>query len=114
MPFLLLGAREDMNQNHNPSIANMNDLFESLKRIETKIMNAVGRTPIDLQPGFMSLKKAASYSDLSEKSIRRFISAGRLQAYRPARGKILVKRTELDALIEKSTKQIRKGRGIRR
>ena len=102
-----------MNEKHDPAIVNMNGILEYLKTIEVKIANAVYRNPSNLEPGFLSLKNASSYADLSEKTLRRFISAGRLQSYRPARGKILVKRKELDALIETSTKQIRKGRGIR-
>lgn len=102
-----------MNEKHSPAIVNMNGLLEHLKTLEAKIVNAVNNNRLDLEPGFLSLKKASSYADLSEKTLRRFITAVRLQSYRPARGKILVKRKELDALIEKSTKQIRKGRGIR-
>jgi len=88
-------------------------IHEHLRAIEKTIANALKRLPGKAENGFLSLKNAAAYSDLSEKTLRRFISMNRLQAYRPARGKILIKRKELDALIESSTKKLRKGRGIR-
>lgn len=84
-----------------------------LKRFEQKFEKLVLQMLANLGRGYFSLKSAAFYCDLSQKTIRRFIRDGRLTAYRPARGKVLVKKKELDALIEKSTKPLRKGRGIR-
>lgn len=46
-------------------------------------------------------------------SIRREISAGRLTAYRPRRGRILIDRIELDRLVLGATVRPRVGRGIR-
>ena len=89
-------------------------LSASLKRLEAKLENLLARPTNQSERGYCSLKNASFYSDLSQKSIRRLISKGDLQDYRPARGKILIKLKELDALIQKSTAKIRRGRGIRR
>jgi excisionase family DNA binding protein len=48
---------------------------------------------------WMTKAKASSYCGLSEKTLSRWISQGRLKSYRPAAGCILVKREELDAVI---------------
>jgi excisionase family DNA binding protein len=61
---------------------------------------------------FMTIERAAHYTDLSEKSMRRMISEGRLNAYRPVRGRILIDRHELDAAILGSGGQPRTGRGF--
>ena len=83
------------------------------KQFEQRLEKLMLPASAKLGPGYFSLKAAALYSDLSQKTLRRFIKSGRLQEYRPARGKILIKRKELDALIEKSTTKVRRGRGIR-
>ena len=87
---------------------------ELLKDFERKLENLMQQMLAHLGRGYLSLKSASFYCDLSQKTLRRFISEGSLKEYRPARGKVLIKREELDALIEKSTKKIRRGRGIRR
>ena len=75
-------------------------------------------TPADIVPEFTivptftTVTGGSVYSGLSTKSIRRFISAGKLQAYRPARGRVLISIAELDALIRNSTQRLRRGRGI--
>lgn len=65
-------------------------------------------------PRFLDLETAATYTSLSVKSLRRMISRGDLQPCRPVRGKVLLDRTELDAVIlgTKGT-TLRRGRGIR-
>lgn len=87
---------------------------EYLQNFERRIEKLLAQMMANLGRGYFSLKSAAYYSDLSQKTLRRFISEGRLKAYRPARGKVLIKKKELDALIEQSTQQLRRGRGIRR
>ena len=64
-------------------------------------------------PRFFGVKTAASYAGLSEDSIRRMIERGDLAAYRPVRGKVLLDRHQLDAVILGSTRRPRRGRGIR-
>ena len=67
-----------------------------------------------LPPGqrrFLSLKLAASYVDLSVKTLRNFIAAGKLTPRRPCKGKILLDRIELESLVSGSTATPRKGRG---
>ena len=87
---------------------------ERLKDFEQKLEILMLQMIAHLGRGYLSLKNASFYCDLSQKTLRRFIKEGRLNEYRPARGKVLIKRKELDALIEKSTTKIRRGRGIRR
>lgn len=104
-----------MNEKQKAEATDARGIFEYLdKNIGVCIENALFRILSKPERGYFSLKNSAIYSDLSEKTLRRFISSGQLKAYRPARGKILVKKKELDALIEQSTKPLRKGRGIRR
>jgi len=60
---------------------------------------------------WLSVQQAAAYSALSVRSIRQLLSAGRLQAHRPVRGKIVIDRLELDSHIATSTATPRTGRG---
>jgi hypothetical protein len=64
-------------------------------------------------PRFFSVKHAAVYIDSSEDSIRGLIAANKLTPLRAIRGKILLDKNELDALILGSDQRPRKGRGIR-
>lgn len=89
------------------------DIFALFNRLDAKLEKLLSPTDGQGERSFMSLKTAAFYSDLSQKTLRRFIADGSLTAYRPAKGKVLLKRKELDALINKSTKQVRSGRGIK-
>lgn len=63
---------------------------------------------------WLGIEEAAAYSSLSAVSIRRLISAGKLQPRRPLKGKLLVDRLELDNLISSSTATPRIGRGRNR
>ena len=58
------------------------------------------------------LKGSSEYSSLSTKTLRRLISSGRLTPRRPVRGKVLLDRRELDALIDGATAPVRTGRGL--
>ena len=51
---------------------------------------------VEIQPQWLTVDLAAEYSSLSTKSIRRLISAGKLQAYRPCRGRVLINLGELE------------------
>jgi hypothetical protein len=76
-----------------------------------------------LQPGYLSLKKAAAWADVSQKTIKRWIAAG-LPVYQSMPGgKVLVKpheiddflqrrqvpRVDLDALVEQTLKEMESG-----
>ena len=87
--------------------------LQLLTRIEVKLDSMSKRESVSFDRGYLSVKSAAIYCDLSQKTLRRFIAGGRLTAYRPAKGKILLKRRELDAFIDQSTRKVRSGRGIR-
>ena len=60
---------------------------------------------------WLTVRAASDYSGLSEKSVRRMLASAKLTAHRPVRGKILICRRELDALIQTSTNQVRRSRG---
>jgi len=62
---------------------------------------------------WLSVNRAARYSGLGVRTIRRLLSSGRLTAHRPCRGRVLVDRQQLDNLIASSTTTLRKGRGRR-
>jgi excisionase family DNA binding protein len=81
-----------------------------IERIEQKVdavLSAVQGGPAR----FLGIEAAAAYCGLSAKSIRRLIAAGKLTAHRPVRGKVLLDRQQLDALILNSTSTPRTGRG---
>jgi len=61
---------------------------------------------------WLSITRACEYADLSDDTIRKFIAGGQLTAHRPAKGKILISRAELDNLIRSSTARPRVGRGL--
>lgn len=73
-----------------------------------------GQSDGKAEPRFFTVSGGAAYSSLSESSIRREIAAGRLTAYRPRPGRILIDRRELDALILSANFRPRSGRGFRR
>jgi len=53
-------------------------------------------------PKFLTVADAARRVALSEKSVRRLIEAGRLKAYRPVPGRILLDAAELDSLVRRA------------
>lgn len=64
---------------------------------------------------WLSVEGAAEYCSLSSKSVRNLIAGGKLTPSRAVRGKILIDRRQLDAvLLAECGKQLRTGRGIRR
>ena len=64
-------------------------------------------------PRFLSVQRAGEYTSLSDVSIRRLISSGKLTALRPCRGRVLLDRHQLDALVTSATTVPRTGRGMR-
>lgn len=64
-------------------------------------------------PRFLTVQGSADYCSLSPETVRRMISAGKLRALRPCRGRILIDRTELESAILSADGQLRKGRGRR-
>jgi excisionase family DNA binding protein len=73
-------------------------------------MNAERASPQRQKRRWASITSAADHCDLSEPTIRRWIAANRLTAYRPA-DKVLVDLDELDALIKASANAPAGGRG---
>ena len=63
-------------------------------------------------PRWLDVERAAVYTCLSDKSIRRLISSGKLTARRPVRGKIVLDRFQIDAYVGNCTVQPRTGRGL--
>ena len=62
-------------------------------------------------PRWLTIATAAVYCDLSEDSIRRLISSGKLAGHRPVKGRVLIDRGELDSFVSTATTVPRKGRG---
>lgn len=50
---------------------------------------------------YISLKHGAAYLSITEQSLRRYVSAGRIPAYRLGSRTLRVKREDLDALLER-------------
>ena len=62
-------------------------------------------------PRWLTIANAAVYSGLSEDSIRRLISSGKIAGHRPVKGRVLIDRGELDSFISAATTTPRQGRG---
>jgi excisionase family DNA binding protein len=52
-----------------------------------------------LAPRFISLADAEPYCGLSTETLRRLIRAGRLRAYKPVAGRVLLDRLQLEEVI---------------
>lgn len=50
---------------------------------------------------YVSLKHGAAYLSITEQSLRRYIAAGRIPAYRLGSRSLRVRREDLDALLER-------------
>ncbi|OHB79745.1 MAG: hypothetical protein A2W31_04445 [Planctomycetes bacterium RBG_16_64_10] len=85
---------------------------DRLDRIEELLRGLIEQQQ-QQRPAWLTVAGAAGYSSLSPVSIRRLISSGTLTAHRPARGRVLVNRGELDAVIRGATSTVRRGRGHR-
>ena len=97
------------------SLCKENDLMPTKLEQLTAKLDQLAEKKARPWPRFLSIRIAAEYSTLSEVSIRRLISAGKLTALRPClgKGKVLIDRHQLDAVVVSATATPRKGRGIR-
>ena len=85
------------------------DLLASvLERLDKITAMLASGTP---EQRWLTVEQAAAYSGLSEKSIRRLLSSGRLTPHRPCRGRVLIDRRQLDGAITSATTTPRRGRG---
>ena len=60
---------------------------------------------------YLSIAQAASYAGVSEESIRRLLGSGKLSAYRPVGGRVVIDLQQLNELILASEQQ-QSGRGV--
>ena len=65
-----------------------------------------------ITPRWLDVDGAAFYMSLSDSSVRRLISSGKLTPHRPVRGKIVLDRHQLDAYVSGCTVKPRTGRGL--
>ena len=92
----------------------------TLEEAIAAIGEAVGRLleRVDAAPvqwgRYLTLGDAEKYCGLSIKSLRRMIGTGKLSPLRPVKGRILIDRLHLDAVIlDSAVKKFRTGRGVR-
>jgi excisionase family DNA binding protein len=78
---------------------------------EAVVIKLVERLGELAQQRYLTVAHAARYADLSSDTIRSLISSGRLTGLRPVRGRVLIDRRELDALLASCTRAPRTGRG---
>lgn len=64
------------------------------------------------QRKFLNLPTASAYAGISIVSLRRLISAGKLLALRPVKGRIVLDRQALEQFIGTSSATPRTGRGL--
>lgn len=83
-----------------PSIA---DVLDRLEAISARLNSGPQR--------FLTVDAAATYAGISTKSVRRLIARGDLTPLRPVRGRVVVDRLAIDALVLSSTGRPRYGRG---
>ena len=57
------------------------------------------RHPEQIQRGFVGIPEAATYLDVTTKTVRRMIARGELQAYRLGKRLIKIEVADLDALM---------------
>jgi hypothetical protein len=93
----------------------MSEVMGGAGTLENVVEQLAGKIAVQLAerpvPRYLSVKQAAEYSSLSEDSIRGMIAGGKLKPLRPVPGRIVIDRLQLDAAIQSSTAQPRKGRG---
>jgi excisionase family DNA binding protein len=82
-------------------VASANRIDETCPKLdailaEVRRLHETGRSPWS---PWLKMDAAAQYSSLSTKTLGRFIKSGKLKAYRPTAGSILLKRDEIDAMI---------------
>ena len=80
--------------------------------IDAKLDAILARAPAAEQR-FLTVDNAATYSGLSSESVRRLLSAGKLTALRPVKGRIVIDRVQLDSFVLASDQRPRTGRGRR-
>jgi hypothetical protein len=82
----------------------------SIESLAEKLDTLLERTNAG-SPRFLPIDAAAAYSGLSECSIRRLISGGKLQGLRPVKGRIVLDRLALDSYVLSCDTRPRTGRG---
>lgn len=105
-----------MNEDHDVADRESQSEIEQIRAMLQEIreeMRVVSESSKRLSKRYLTVENAAAYSDLSTKSIRRMIQSGKLTAFRPVRGRILIDKQELDAVIRNSASQRQGGRGLR-
>lgn len=86
----------------------------AIAELTKAVSELTARIDAEAWPHWLTVDVAARYSSLSVKSIRNLVSAGRLNASRAVRGRLLIERRELDAVLAGGFGQRpRTGRGIR-
>src|SRR5260370_30367197 len=85
-------------------------LARRLRRIERGLRRLLARTEAG-DPRFLSVAAAAAFSGHSETTVRGWLVTGKLTGYRPATGRVVIDKRELEALVLSSTKRPANGRG---
>ena len=85
-------------------------ILARIRAIDAKL-NKLLRKTRNADCRFVGIADAARRADLSPESIRRLISAGKLTAFRPVRGRVVVDVRALDSFVLNATAQPRIGRG---
>ena len=91
----------------------LRDILTRIVKLLDSLQSQSNKLPLSSK-GFLSIKHAAEYSDLSEKSLRRLCKSGKLTELRPVSGKIVIDRKELEAYIRSCNGTPRTGRGRHR
>lgn len=56
-------------------------------------------TVVSIQPGYLSIAGAAQYASVSKKTIKRWINGGLVVHQGTARGKVLIRPSDIDAYL---------------
>lgn len=88
---------------------------DAIADLTDAIRELASRVDSQSWPRWLSVQLAANYTSLSPKSIRNLVVSGRLTPSRAVRGKVLIDRLQLDAVLSAECGvRLRRGRGIRK
>ena len=88
---------------------------EAITELTVAVGELIARVDGERWPRWLSVSLTAQYASLGEKSVRNLVSSGTLTPSRTVRGKLLIDRLQLDAvLLAGCGRRLRKGRGLRR
>jgi hypothetical protein len=87
---------------------------DSIADLVAAVKELAARIDSQAWPRWLGIEAAARYCSLSQRSIRNLISGGKLTPSRAIRGRLIIDRLQLDAVLAAECgRRLRVGRGLR-